>query len=127
MILLNPDVFIAKKNLVRYQVTGLLDANYLGSLSEDALPYTIQLLDDPKEDVRNSFAQGLYWMNYYCGARGSCAGVTEKNSWKSTRLNSAKAKELIISKQNILKEIIKTAESEEKISDIDQSFDAPHP
>ncbi len=36
--LINPDLFIAKKNLVRYQQTGDLDVKYLTTLSDDAMP-----------------------------------------------------------------------------------------
>lgn len=61
MNLLNPDAFIAKQNLERYQITGKIDAEYLGSLSNDALPYTKVLLLDPREDVRSDFAKGRVW------------------------------------------------------------------
>jgi hypothetical protein len=40
--LLNPDAFIARQNLARYAATGGLDAVYLASLSDDALPQLMQ-------------------------------------------------------------------------------------
>lgn len=61
MNLLNPDAFIAKQNLERYHGTGKLDAEYLGSLSDDALPYTKILLTHPDEAVRNDFIKGREW------------------------------------------------------------------
>lgn len=61
MNILNPDAFIAKQNLARYHDTGMIDAEYLGSLSNDALPYTKVLASDPREDVRSDFAKGRVW------------------------------------------------------------------
>lgn len=102
MNLLNPDAFIAKKNLERYQSTRLLDADYLGSLSDDALPYTIDLLDDPNKEISMSFARELYYRdNNYCGI-DDCTPNTPSRSWQSTRLNRAKADGLLFSRKGIL-------------------------
>jgi len=105
MNILNPDAFIAKKNLDRYRSTGLLDAAYLGSLSDDALPYTISLLDDPKEEVNKSFARGLYWKEYWDGDcdSGDCPSV-RRGSWQSLRWNSSRAEELLAPRRNTLEE-----------------------
>jgi hypothetical protein len=97
---LNPDVFIAKKNIARYQSTGLLDASYLATLSGDTLPYTIHLLDDPNEEIRKSFARGLYWRYYTCN---DCEN-TREYSWKSERWKRAEAEKLLSSRQSILEE-----------------------
>lgn len=48
--LINPDAFIARQNLARYAVIGNLDAVYLASLSDDALPQLIQALSLTKGD-----------------------------------------------------------------------------
>jgi len=96
MNMLNPDVFIAKKNLERYAATGQLDANYLGNLSFDALPYTIHLLNDPDPVISKSYARGLFWRNHY--------GYAEGATWQSARLNSAKAKQLVVPYQAFLEE-----------------------
>jgi hypothetical protein len=100
MNVINPDVFIAKKNLARYQTTGQLDAAYLGYLSDDALPYTIRLLDDPNEETRKSFAHALYWKKNSCG---ECDNIRE-HTWKSNRLNRSKAEKLLSLRQNVLEE-----------------------
>lgn len=42
--LINPDAFIARQNLARYEATGDLDAAYLTTLSHDAAPYLRQAL-----------------------------------------------------------------------------------
>ncbi len=39
--LINPDAFIARRNLARYAATGKLDAMYLSSLSDDAAPVLV--------------------------------------------------------------------------------------
>jgi len=60
MNILNPDVLIAQRNIGRFEATGTLDTQYLGSLSDDALPETVKLLDSSNEDLKKSFAQELY-------------------------------------------------------------------
>ncbi len=44
LAVLNPDAWIARHNLDRYEATGKLDAGYLGGLSADAVPF---ILDHP--------------------------------------------------------------------------------
>ena len=102
MNMLNPDAFIAKKNLERYQSTGLLDARYLATLSDDALPYTIELLDDPNEEIRKSFAYGLYWRNNYCSA-DDCE-ESRSHSWQSERLGRSKAEALLAPRREVFLE-----------------------
>jgi hypothetical protein len=95
MNMINPDLFIAQKNIERYKAGGELDTAYLASLSDDALPVTIQILDDPNEAVRNNFARSLYLTRH---------NYTEKarESWISVHWSARKAKELIKPKQYIL-------------------------
>ena len=45
MNLLNPDAFIARQNLDRFQQTGKLDASYIGSLSDDAHQEKLKTID----------------------------------------------------------------------------------
>lgn len=97
--MLNPDVFIAQKNLERYQKTGQLDAPYLASLSGDALPYTIQLLDDPHQNIRNSFANGLYFRY-----RKILNETPQEQTWQSGRLNRTKIQELIAPRKQFIEE-----------------------
>ena len=40
--LINPDAFIARQNLARYEQTGDLDAAYLAGLSDDAVPQLVR-------------------------------------------------------------------------------------
>jgi hypothetical protein len=104
MNILNPDVFIAKENLARYKTTGQLDAKYLGSLSDDAIPYTIHLLDNPKNSVSKSYARELYYRDHdHCGD-DACPLETHTHSWQSTRFAHASADNLIFPRQAILEE-----------------------
>ncbi len=61
MNFLNPDAFIARRNIERFVTTGKLDTNYLNSLSDDAISDTIKVLNIANEDLRKSFAHDLYW------------------------------------------------------------------
>lgn len=92
---LNPDAFVAKKNIARYRSTGQLDAEYLATLSDDAIPYTIHLLDDPNEEMRKSFADAVDRKNSFCEIDCEIG----HRSWQSERLNRSKAEKL----QNILR------------------------
>jgi hypothetical protein len=99
--MLNPDVFIAQANIARYQTTGLVDAAYLGTLSEDALPYTIQLLDDQNEEVRRSFARALYYMKHTFCSLDDCKEARVA-SWQSKVLNSSNADRLLAPRSAML-------------------------
>jgi len=61
MNFLNPDAFIARRNIERFEATGKLDINYLSHLSDDAIPVIIEVLNISNEDLRKSFARELYW------------------------------------------------------------------
>jgi hypothetical protein len=41
----NPDAFIARQNLARYQAIGKLDMYYLTRLSDDAIPILVRHID----------------------------------------------------------------------------------
>lgn len=87
---LNPEKVIAKYNMDRYRDTGKLDTAYLASLSDDALPETVALLDDPNEAIRNLFARDLYWARNYDNR--------DDTDWASLRLPRMEAQELVASK-----------------------------
>lgn len=91
MNLLNPEAFIARHNIRRYESTGKLDTAYLAHLSDDALPETLALLDSPDEKIRNLFAKELYWARNY--------GNRDETDWASLRLPRMKAQELVASKR----------------------------
>ncbi|MCC6905355.1 MAG: DUF4173 domain-containing protein [Anaerolineae bacterium] len=59
--ILNPDAFIVQQNLRRYAAGEVLDVAYLGSLSSDATPGLLPLLDDYGDDIRQSAGP---WLRY---------------------------------------------------------------
>ena len=65
MNILNPDVFIARRNIERFATTGKLDTYYLSSLSDDAVPETVKILNISNKDLKKSFARDLYWRTQY--------------------------------------------------------------
>lgn len=58
--LINPDSFIARQNISRFNDTGKLDLNYLGDLSLDATPAIATLLNNHDVRVQKSAANILY-------------------------------------------------------------------
>jgi hypothetical protein len=64
--LINPDAFIARQNLARYQATGKLDIDYLTRLSDDALPILVRNLDqvagEDRGKLNDHLLARLNWM-----------------------------------------------------------------
>jgi len=56
---INPDAFIARQNLARYQATGKLDAYYLTRLSEDAVPALVLAVGQVTGDEREVLSDHL--------------------------------------------------------------------
>lgn len=57
---LNPDAFIARKNIQRFNETGKIDIPYLRNLSEDAAPAISTLLGNTNERLSSAVAHELY-------------------------------------------------------------------
>src|SRR4030042_523220 len=57
---LNPDAFIARRNIERFVATGKLYIYYLSRLSSDAIPDTIKVLNISNDDLRKGFSRELY-------------------------------------------------------------------
>ncbi len=55
----NPDAFIARQNLARYQTSGKLDAYYLTSLSDDAIPVLASSLGQLRQSERDVIMNNL--------------------------------------------------------------------
>jgi hypothetical protein len=69
--MLNPDAFIARHNVLRYQGTGKLDVIYLVTLSDDALPQLLPLLDGPDTEISETVGRALHYR------------LNELDSWKA--------------------------------------------
>lgn len=61
MNFLNPDLFIAQRNIERFTATGKLDVYYLANLSDDATKEVVNVLDILEGDMRMSLGNKLYW------------------------------------------------------------------
>lgn len=61
MNLLNPDSFVAKRNIERFMFTDKIDVLYLSMLSYDAIPETIKLIDIKNRNFGNDLAYDFYW------------------------------------------------------------------
>lgn len=86
MNFLNPDAFVARRNIERFAAAGELDIYYLSHLSDDALPYTIKVLGVSDEDLSKSFARELYWR-----AQNSYSPYFSKwQSWNISRMRAEK-------------------------------------
>jgi len=96
MNILNPDAFIAKKNMERYVETGKIDAGYLATLSYDAVPYTAVLLEDENEDTRREYAFELFQKTAW--------GNFNDTNWESLRLLRSRAQEIILPYEKLLEE-----------------------
>lgn len=85
--LLNPDAFIARRNIERFNQTGKIDTHYLSTLSEDATPELVKLLDHPNGAFRGSVAYGLYLQKSALDRNGS--------HWQSFNISRDRAKDLL--------------------------------
>jgi len=95
MNFLNPDAFIARRNIERFAITGKLDIYYLSRLSDDAIPDTINVLGISNEDLRKSFARELYWR-----AQNSDSPYFSK--WQSFNISRMRADKILNSKMREL-------------------------
>ncbi len=92
--LLNPDAFVTRKNIDQFTKSGTLDIEYLSSLSADAVPPLIPLLDWPEvkdEDGRQlSKEVAAALRNYHESA--------SNQSWQSYNISRQRALRLIDNK-----------------------------
>ncbi len=91
MNLLNPDGFIARRNIERFNASGKLDIYYLSRLSSDAIPYTIEVLNISDENLRKGFARELYW-------RAQDINSPYFSKWQSLNISRMKADKILNSK-----------------------------
>jgi len=91
MNFLNPDAFIARRNIEQFDATGKLDIYYLSHLSDDAIPDTIKVLNLSNEDLRKSFARELYW-------RTQNSDSPYFSQWQSLNISRMRAYKILNSK-----------------------------
>ena len=95
MNILNPDAFIAQRNRERFNDGKKIDVYYLTTLSDDALPVTIKMLNVSDESIKGEFAYYMYWR---------VQGRDSSNNWQSFNISRNRAQEIINSKMGVLEE-----------------------
>ncbi len=94
---INPDAFIARQNLERYQHTGKIDAQYLGRLSDDAVPVLVEQYLSLRPDDTKALGEQLNRRRFN---RQSEADV----SWQSWNLSRSSADDALIGEASRLQE-----------------------
>jgi len=95
MNILNPDAFIAQRNIERFNNGKKIDVYHLTTLSDDALPVTIKMLNVSDESIKGEFAYYMYWR---------VQGRDSSSNWQSFNISRNKAQEIIDSKMGVLEE-----------------------
>ncbi len=92
MNILNPDAFIARKNVERFIETEKLDEYYMTSLSADAIPESIKILDLPESTKKFDFMSNLSW-------RAQEIVNNAKNApWQATHISRINARKILEAK-----------------------------
>ncbi|MFZ2503750.1 MAG: DUF4173 domain-containing protein, partial [Nocardioides sp.] len=80
LALVNPDAWIARHNIDRFETTGRIDWWYLQSLSADATPAVIELTKDQGECIPNDGSHGAGdWLAWNLGRHNARAAVAAAN------------------------------------------------
>ncbi len=95
MNFLNPDKFIARQNIERFNTTGKLDIYYLSRLSSDAITDAVKILNISNEDLRKGFARELY-------LRAQNSNSAYFSKWQSLNISRIKANKILNSKMQEL-------------------------
>lgn len=95
MNVVNIDGFIARKNIERYKSSGELDTYYLGRLSADAIPETINLLDTLNEPLKHPLANQFYFHQQ---------ALNKTDYWQSLNLSRLRARRLLEQRKVILEQ-----------------------
>lgn len=95
MNFLNPDLFIAKQNVGRFNTSGKLDIYYLATLSDDAIPEIMKILDALEGDMKISLGSEVYWWTQR---------YNNVEDWQSWNLSRARANKILEPKMTELEE-----------------------
>lgn len=83
--LANPDALIVRENVARYQESGKLDAFYLTTLSNDAIPALVDALAVVEDPERKIILRELGWRHSHLSA------VAAESGWPGWHLARARA------------------------------------
>lgn len=109
--LLNPDSFVTRKNINQFTKTGTLDTIYLSTLSADAVPELIPLLE--MSGVNDKYGNKL--SGEVATALKIYYNPEVKHSWQSYNLSRSKAHKLINSKWDIISTLAAQNSSQEDV------------
>lgn len=82
----NIDAIIAKNNIKRYKTEQKIDTYYLRSLSYDAIPYAVNLMNDQDKEVARSIENYLYDVK---------EKLKHETSWQSFNISEFRAKNIL--------------------------------
>jgi hypothetical protein len=83
----NIDVIIAENNIKRYQITGKIDVPYLSSLSYDAVPTLVTLINDKDKSVSLQIQNYLYYKREQ---------LMKKSYWQSYNISQDNARKALL-------------------------------
>jgi hypothetical protein len=83
---LNIDGFIARKNIERFYETGKIDANYLTSLSFEAVPYLLELRDIKDSEIKMAIDANLKHRKEV---------LDKQNSWTEFNFSKSRVRKLL--------------------------------
>ena len=96
MNLFNPDVFIAQKNIERYEATGKLDAHYLTYLSADATKQKLKAMKIDDEEIQGVVGLALY--------ERYMSNADKAPSWQSWNLSRENERRLLKESADLLRQ-----------------------
>lgn len=91
MNFINPDAFIARRNIERFELTGKIDMHYLSQLSDDAIPVIVKALNKFGENMKKELYHELYW-------RIQDADFSAFAQWQSFNISRRRANVILKSK-----------------------------
>jgi hypothetical protein len=83
---INIDGFIARKNIERYYETGILDVDYLTSLSDEVVPYLLELKDNSDSNIKVVINDNLKYRKEM---------LNNQNSWTEFNFSKNRVRKLI--------------------------------
>jgi len=95
MNIINPERIIVRQNIRHYTTVHKLDTYYLDSLSADAVPAIMPLLQSSEESLKGQIAKDLYFRRQ---------DLEKRNSWQETSLAKLRAKQLLDSQAGLLEQ-----------------------
>jgi hypothetical protein len=98
MNIMNPDAFIVRQNLARYEAGEELDVGYLGSLSEDAVPHLIPLLYDYGPEIGAEIGP---WLHYHLD---QLDGRQEEAGWPSYHVSINRAYRTLAANRGLIEQ-----------------------